>query len=519
VYGDGGLLEGITRGDGEIGERITSNVMRMRGAPSRIADRRRLSVRGEIILRLTDKETHFRDYASPRNAAAGTARRLDGFRNEHLTVVCYDLATHDEAGELSTEVAKLALLSELGFATPSTYRGGIDDVVAVHRAYSDGRRTELDYEIDGLVVKANQLEAQHLLGELNRRPRAAVAYKFASQAKVTRVEAVLWETGPSGRVTPVALVEPVELVGAVVRRASLHNMARVQELGLGPGDEVLISRRNDVIPYIEELVTEHRGERADPPESCAVCGARLTVEGEYLMCRNAGCAALVEGRIKNWIDAVGALEWGDKLIATLVRKELVTEPGDLYRLTVAEIAALDRHGEKSASNALEQLRLRLPLALDVFLAALGIEGFSTQTARLIVAAGYDRLEKVQAAGVEELASINGLGDIKARNIVDGLAARRDEIGRLCGAGLAPVSGEAAGPLTGKTFCITGAHTRPRKELVVLIEDHGGRVVSGVTKELSYLLIADVASTSSKANKARRYGTALISEDGLLEMIG
>jgi len=514
IYRDGRFADGITRGDGEIGERITPNVARMRGVPHRISHEGTVSIRGEIILRLADKEQHFKDYASPRNAAAGTARRLDGKHNEHLTVLCYDIT---EEVELGTEVEKFELLRELGFATPNTYAGDFEAVIRTYRHYEDGYREELDYEIDGLVVRANDLRLQGLLGELNRRPRAAVAFKFASPRKVSRVRGISWETGPSGRVTPLAVVDPVELVGATVRRASLHNMANVRRLGIGVGDEVLVSRRNDVIPYIEE-VTAKVGEEAQPPETCNVCAARLEVDGEYLLCRNDDCPARVEGRIHNWIDAVGALEWGDKLIATLVAKEMVREPLDLYRLKVDDIAGLERHGMKSAQNALDQLRRKLPLTLDTFLTALGIEKFSTQTARLIVNAGYDDLDKLFAATVEELAAIKGLGDIKAQNIVEGLARRREEIDRLREGGIQPVVGEAAGPLAGKTFAITGTHDRPRKELVALIEDHGGRVLSGVTKELDYLVIADPRSTSSKAQKARRYETTLIDADGLAALV-
>ncbi len=514
VYDQGRFVDGITRGDGDVGERISSNVIRMRGVPGRIAHDGRLSVRGEIILRLSDMREHFPDYTSPRNAAAGTARKLDGARNEHLTVLVYDLAP-DEG--LETEVDKLQLMRRLGFATPNSYRGDIDAVVAIYREYEAGKRLALDYEIDGLVVRANAIAVEAVLGELNRRPRGAVAFKFASPTKVSTVREIRWDTGNSGRVTPVAIVEPIMLVGAKVQRASLHNVANVVRLGIGVGDEVLVSRRNDVIPYIEEVVRKV-GPVAQLPDRCQSCDGPLTTEGEYLLCKNPSCPALVEGRIHNWIAAIGALEWGDKLIATLVDKGMVREPLDLYRLTVKDIASLERHGDKSAQKALDQLHARSPLALDTFLAALGIEGFAKQTARLLVKAGFDSLERVMSASEEELAAVKGLGAIKARNIVAGLRARQDEIHRLQAAGIVPVAAGAAGPLGRKTFCITGSHSRPRKELQAMIEAAGGLVVSGVAKDTDYLVIADPASTSSKAQKARRYGTTLIDEEGLMSLI-
>lgn len=513
VYVDGRFVDGITRGDGEIGESIGTNVVRMRGVPKRIEHGSRLSVRGEIILRLSDMRRYFSDYTSPRSAAAGTARRLDGQGNEHLTVMCYDLA---EELDLESEVAKFDRLRVLGFATPNCYHGDKQAILAVYEQYAEGRRGTLDYEIDGLVVRANLLSVQAVLGELNRRPRAAVAFKFASPMKLSTVLDIRWETGPSGRVTPLAVIEPVVLAGATVQRASLHNVANVERLGIGVGDEVLVSRRNDVIPYIEEVVTK-RGVAALAPRACAVCGGVLSVEGEYLMCRKPDCPALVEGRIHNWIDAVGALAWGDVLIHTLVSKGMVREPLDLYRLGVDDIASLERHGNKSAQRALDQLSARLPLGVEAFLAALGIEGFSTQTARLLVGAGYDSVEKLAAASVPELAAVKGLGEVKAKWVVEGMSARRDEIERLFAAGIRPKTSAQAGPLAGKSFCITGSHSRPRKDLERMIEDAGGRVVTGVSKEVDFLLIADPSSGSSKAVKARRYGTRLIDEAELVAM--
>lgn len=514
IYRGGKLVDAITRGDGDWGERITSNVARMKGVPARIREKGSLSVRGEIILRLSDMKRSYPGVTSPRNMAAGLSKRFDGQGAEHCTVLFYDVAEHLD---IPTQRRKFEWLRDLGFATPRTAYGAVSDVIDLYRRYANELRSGLDYEIDGLVVYVDSLHAQGLLGELNRRPRGAVAFKFASPAKVSRVTAIQWDTGPSGRVTPVAIVEPVELAGATVQRASLHNAANVRSLGIGVGDEVLVSRRNDVIPYVEEVV-DKRGPAAQAPSDCPVCRAPLSTEGEYLLCRNGSCQALVEGRIHNWIDAIGALEWGDKLIEQVVEAKLVREPLDLYKLTVKDIADLERRGEKIAKKCLEQLQSRLPLTLPVFLAALGIEGFAIQTARLIVSAGYGTIERVLAASEADLAAIPGLGAIKAAGIARGLRARKDEIKRLLDFGIAPVAMEAAGPLAGLTFCFTGAGTRSRSELTQLVESSGGRVLNAVTKELNYLVIADVASTSSKAVKARKYGTKLITEEQLDALI-
>lgn len=514
IYRDGKMVDAITRGDGEWGERITANVARMKGVPAKIKDRHSMSVRGEIILRISDLKKHFPGVTSPRNMAAGASKRFDGSGAEHCTVLFYDVADHLN---FPSETEKFAFLRTLGFATPRTAHGGIDDALALYKRYAADVRASLDYEIDGLVIYANSLHAQALLGEVNHRPRGAVAFKFASPAKVTTVLDIRWDTGASGRVTPVAIVAPVELAGAMVQRASLHNAANVRALGISVGDEALVSRRNDVIPYVEEVV-ERRGTPAEPPTRCPVCDATLSIEGEYLVCRNNACRAVVEGRIQNWISAVGALEWGDKLVEQLVEAKLVKEPADLYKLTVKDIASLDRRGEKSATKCLDQLKSRLPITLPVFIAALGMDSFALQTAKLLVAAGFNTIEKMLAATQDQLAGISGLGPLKAASIVRGLKAREDEIHRLLAAGIVPVLPQEEGALAGMSLCFTGSSTLSRPELTRLVESKGGRVLAAVTKELQYLVIADPASTSSKAVKARKLGTKLITEEELMAMI-
>jgi DNA ligase (NAD+) len=519
TYENGKLVDAITRGDGEIGERITSNACRMKGLPQKLKSPVSITVRGEIILKLSDMKKAFPGAANPRNQASGTAKRFDGQGCEHLSVLFYNL----DGEEITDEVKKFKRLTALGLAVPNSQKTDLDGAIAIHAEYAAQKRAKLDYEIDGLVVRANDVHAQHMLGELGNRPRAAVAYKFASQAKVTKLVDIVWETGPSGRVSPVAVVEPVVLAGATVRRASLHNAGNVAALGIEIGDEVLVSRRNDVIPYVEEVVKKAKGsakgKSAKPPTKCATCSEKLEKLGEYLICRNRECSALVEGRIQNWIGAVGCLDWGEKLIAQLVEAELVKEPADLYKLKVDQIAKLERRGEIIAKKVLDNLRAQLPLSLPKFLAALGIENFGLQTAKALVAAGFDSLEKVQAAKLADLSVLPGVGASKAKAVVDGLAARKAEIKRLLAVGVVPVNKANAGPLAGKTFCFTGALSRPRKELEQMVEQRGGTLLSGVTKELNYLVMADPSSGSSKSQKARQYGTECLDEAGFMSLAG
>ncbi len=514
-YDKGKLVDAITRGDGTVGERITPNARRMKGVPAKLPEPLTVSVRGEIILKLSDMRKAWPGYDSPpRNKASGTSKRYDGDGCEHLTVMFYDI---EGDVEHATEEQKYSRIKELGLIVPPFTVTDLEGVLKIHKDYAAKKRATLDYEIDGLVVRANDIRSQHLLGELADRPRGAVAYKFASMAKISTVLAIEWDTGPTGRVTPIATVSPVEIGGAVVQSVVLHNASNTERLGIGVGDEVLVSRRNDVIPHLEEVVVKH-GETVVPPTKCAVCKQALTRRGEYLVCTNLECRALVEGRIQRWVGVQDIHEWGEKIIAQLVEAKLVREPADLYKLKVEDIAKLERRGAVIGKKVLDNLHAKLPLTLPIFLASLGIDEFAFETAKLIVSAGFDTLEKVQAATAEQLAELKGMGPMRAKNVAAGLAARREEIQRLLAVGVVPVPPSAGGGLSGKSFCFTGALPRPRKEYEDLVEKHGGSVLSGVTKDLNYLVMSDPNSGSSKAEKARKYGTECIDADAFMAII-
>lgn len=521
LYQDGKLEAAITRGDGDVGELITANVLRMKAVPATIKNKARLSVRGEIVLakhdgpkletfrKKLDKE--FGELKSLRNMAAGLARAKEPRylpACKFLTVLFYDLEGADGIG---SEKDKLAFLTKLGFSTPAIDFGDLAALIARFNEYEKGKRAKLDYEIDGLVVRANDLRTQTLLGELNNRPRAAVAFKFSSEMQVTTLHGILWSTGDSGRITPIAQIDKVFLAGAEVKQASLHNVANVKKLGIGVGDQVLVSRRNDVIPYVEKLVAKASADVAEAPAKCSRCGAKVSVEGEYLVCRNEDCPARRVGRLKMWIRELGLLDWGERTLERFFEEGLAKEPADLYRLTPANVMALSGFGEISAKRLLEPLADKKKLPLTTFIAALGIEGVARETAKLLVAAGYDSPEKIASASVEALSEIPGLGGIKAERIIEGLKSRLKEIGRLAEVGVVPVAPKEGGPLAGLSFCFSGSHARPRKELQNIVEKNGGSVASAVTKGVRYLVLADASSTSSKAEKAKKLGTDVIDE--------
>jgi DNA ligase (NAD+) len=527
VYADGRLEAGITRGDGVVGERITANVLQMQGVPEKIRHPGRISVRGEIILRKRDGaafeafkrgvDKRFEQLKSLRNTAAGIARTKDakllaGCR--HLTILFYDL---EGLEGLASERDKLAFLKDQGFATPSMMFGDTQAILAEHRRYAAGARAALDYDIDGLVVRADDLNVFTLLGELNHRPRAAVAYKFGNEMMVTGLLGIQWSTGDTGRITPIAQIEPVFLAGAEVRQASLHNAAKVQAMEIGVGDQVLVSRRNDVIPYVEKVVVKGPN-REQPPATCGACGLAVAVDGEYLLCVNEACPARRVGRLKTWIKHLGLMDWGDKTLERFYETGLAREPADLYRLTVADIQKLSGFAEVSARKLLDPLNAAKQIPITTFIAALGIQSVSRETAKLLIGAGYDDFDKIAEASVEALSEIEGLGAIKAEKIITGMKARLGEIARLAEVGVVPVRPAEGGPLAGLSFCFSGAQTRPRKELELLVEKNGGAIRSGVTKGLSYLVLADPDSTSSKAQKAKKLGTEIIDGAGFEEIV-
>lgn len=520
LYQDGEVEAAITRGDGQLGERITPNVVRMQGVPQRIEAKGRLSVRGEIVLRKSDAprvaelkaqvDKEFTVLSSLRNTAAGLARaKLPQFvpAVKHLTALFYDV---EGAEGIPREQDKIEMLKRLGFATPSTGAGGVDAVLEMFRRYAGGARAALDYEIDGLVVRADDIRVATLLGDLHHRPRAAVALKFGHEMQVSKLNHIRWDTGPSGRIVPVGEVSPVFLAGAQVVQASLHNLSNVKRLGIGVGDEVLVSRRNDVIPYIEKVVVKGPNHE-QAPTTCAACNGPITVDGEYLVCRNAGCPAIGIGRLRVWTQRLDLIDWGEKTLIRLYTEGLAKEPADLYRLTVERLTQLKGFGEKTAERLLGPLNERKKIPLPIFIAALSIESVSLETGKLLAGAGLDTIEKILAATPEQLTEIPGIGAIKAEKILAGLRSRVEEIARLAEVGVVPIAPTEGGPLAGLSFCFSGAHSRPRKVLEGLVSDNGGKVSSSVTKGLTYLVLNDANSTSSKAEKAKKLGTAVIDE--------
>lgn len=517
-YEKGKLVQAATRGDGEYGEDITRNVVQMKGVPSNIPGFSG-HLRGEIIVKNSDFARYFPGEANPRNTAAGKAKSLNGDRCNRLTVLFYQVLP--SGGPMPTKMAEFRFLESIpGVETPSVYEcKDIPTVENVYQKYITKARKELDYEIDGLVVEVDDNFLALEIGG-GAKPDYARAYKFPHGTGEAVLRSVEWQVGPTGRITPVAVFSPVQIAGASIERASLATEGRVLELGLRAGSRVLVARRNDVIPRIEEVIDAGFGKKIQAPQECPVCGYEVAREGEYLLCPNAGaCPAQVQGAVSTWLSELGILEWGDAAVEALCSSGVVKDPADLYNLQDWRLADLQLSGRKigpaNARTMIQNLRAKMDLPLHVFVGALGIPMMGKTMCKTLVDAGFDTLESMREASVSELCNVPGMGRAKAEAFVEGLAGRKKVIEKLLKVGVR-IKGVAVGAMKGKSVCMTGFRDAAMADE---IERQGGSVKSGVSRGLTYLVQKDPKSMSEKSKKAHEYGTEIISIEHMWRLLG
>lgn len=518
-YRMGKFQQAITRGDGHIGEDISSNVAKMKGVPAKLPAKFTGSLRGEIILLRSDHLSWFPSYANPRNAASGIAKRYDGKGCEHLSILFYKVVEGEK--DLASEEENFKFLQNLGLTVPNwgitMMKPGVRTPHDIWVEYQQTKRDKLDYDIDGLVIHVNNMAKQMALGEKDLRPQGSIAFKFASITRETTIRNILRQTGGTGRITPVAVFDPVNLLGATVSQASLYNWKYIRDLKIDVGAKVLVARANDVIPRVVQLVNG-TGTVNEPPTACDVCDGAVVQEGEYHVCSNhAGCPAQVIGRLSSWISELNVLDFGDVLLQKVVEAGLVKTVPDLYRLKVKDIANLERLGEKTATKVLQNLADKSPLPLENFLGGLSIPGVATSTIKMVMDAGFDTLLKIRAMSMKDLEKVKGLGPVKAQTLFSWMADNRALLDDLIT--VVPIKDIIRGRLSGKTFCFTGdipGHPRPELEQKVI--DAGGQVKSSVSKKLSYLVMADENSTTTKAQAARKNGTVCINAEQLFALI-
>jgi DNA ligase (NAD+) len=541
-YHDGLFVQGATRGDGVQGDDITNNLRTVRSLPLRLRRAGKGSgdivVRGEAFMprdgfaalnrqRAAQEEKTF---INPRNASAGTLKLQDPAVVAERPIHCFMYALYAPQARLRSHSENLDELRNFGFpVNPHSRRcTSMDDVLAFWKHWEE-HRDELPYDIDGVVIKVDSLAQQEELGTIAKSPRWAIAFKFRARKEETLLQGITLQVGRTGAVTPVAELQPVFVGGSTVSRATLHNVDYIAELDLRVGDTVVVEKGGDVIPKVSEVVSAKRPSGTRPfrmPGKCPVCGSviyRGEEEVNYY-CENAECPAQVRGRIEHFASR-GAMDiegLGEAAVDQLVAQEIVRNIADLYKLEKSRsvLVALERWGEKSAANLLEAIEHSKQQPFHRVLYALGIRHVGAGVARALADA-FSSMEALQSATEETLRETPAIGPKIAASIVHFFADahNRSILKSLKNAGVqfSGTSLPQSGKLAGKTFVITGTlPTYSREEARRLIEENGGKVASGISKNVHYVLVGEDAG--SKLTRARDLGLPLLSEDQFRRMI-
>jgi DNA ligase (NAD+) len=542
IYKDGTLASGATRGDGRVGEEVTQNLRTIKAIPLRIEDAPRLlEVRGEVYLpipaftELNERRAEAGEpaFANPRNAAAGSIRQLDPqiTAERPLSIWCYgtgaieglDLATHGE---------ELDWLREHGFkVNPDTaHHEGVESVVERCRWWEE-RRDELDFEIDGVVVKVDERRFWRELGVVGREPRWAIAWKFPPTTATTKLKKVVWNVGRTGALFPFAMLEPVHVGGVTVSTATLHNEEDLARKDVREGDEVVVMRAGDVIPQVVSPLLQRRKKglrRARPPKKCPLCGTETIKppDSVFTICPNrAGCPGQAFQHVKHFVSK-GAMDiegLGEKQALRFLSEGLIDDVGDIYDLTEERLQDLEGFGEISARNLLAAIEDSRSRPFNRVLYALGLTGVGYVTAEALVD-HFGTIDALRAADPEQIEQVEGVGPVMAQQIAESLADERtvELIEKLRGKGLKLEQDPSerrvtGGPLEGKTVVLTG--TLPdltREQASALIKRAGGKVTNSVSKKTDYVVAG--SDPGSKMAKAEEFGTEILDEKGLRALL-
>jgi DNA ligase (NAD+) len=521
-YRAGSFVRAITRGDGTIGDDITSNVARMAGVPRKLNENFDGAVRGEIIMARSVHKARYSNKANCRNAANGLMKRKDGSGSSDLAIICYDamglvtLPGAQPARPFEDEPSKLQWLAAAGFDVVFHIILPSASKVVDFRESVMSLRTDLDFDIDGLVVKGIDIDD----GDLERtRPELQIAFKFEREQAITSLLSVEWrETGSS--YTPIGIVEPVRLAGTTVQRANLCNTNMITKLGLRIGCRVSISKRGEIIPKIEAVVdTPAESEAIEVPTTCT-CGSSLVDEGTRLYCPNASCPKKELHRLEKWLTILDVRSFGSGILAKLHASGRVHKIHDLYSLEAEELASFERMGSVLAKKILRNLQAKRELGLAEFVAGFDIEGIGLLIVEKIVLGGFDSLEKMRKVSIPELDAIEGVAEITARTFKAGMDALGPDMDALLASGSIHIKTTlASGSLKGKSFCFTGElHRMKRSEAEALVRSLGGTIKPGVGPGLDWLVTNDTASGSSKNRRAQELKIPVIDEETFVRLV-
>ena len=539
IYENGSLKVASTRGDGYVGENVTQNIRTIRNVPLVILHEEPpeyLDVQGEVLLTKDEfkkiNEERLKKglpaFANPRNAAAGSVRQLDPketAKRNLIMIMYYIREIRGFKREINTQSEALEVLRELGFPTSQYNRlvHGIDEAIE-YKKELEKIRDELPYELDGVVIKVNDFELQRKLGYTTKSPRWAIAFKFPAEQATTKILDIRVNVGRTGILTPVAILEPVNIGGVVVSRASLHTMDEIEKKDIMIGDTVFVQRAGDVIPEVIKPVKELRDgtqRKFKMPDRCPVCGSRVVKDGAYYRCSNINCPSVLKESIKHFVSrkAMNIEGFGDKLIEQLVDKGLVKDVSDIYKLDKETLMSLDRVGEKLAENLLTAIERSKGTTFAKFIYALGIRHVGEFVAKLL-AERFKNLENLKRATKEELLKIDGIGEEIAESVVSFFKEEKNlkTIEKLLSYGVHFVdeNKEEKSKIAGKSFVFTGTLSKPREYFKELVEKKGGIVRNSVSKNLDYLVVGE--NPGSKLRKAEQLGVKIIGEKELMELL-
>lgn len=531
TYEGGRLITGATRGNGIVGEDITPQIKTIRTVPLTIPFKGKMEVQGECYMKLSVldeiNKTTDEKLKNARNAAAGALRNLDPriTAKRRLDCYCYNVG-YIEGKKLETQDEMLGFLRENGF-TVSDYLVFCDDIETVCDEIdkAEESRPHLDFLIDGMVVKIRDFATREALGATEKFPRWAMAFKFAAEETTTTVRDITWEVGRTGKLTPRASFDPVELAGATIRHATLNNFDDIQRKRVGIGSRVFIRRSNDVIPEILSAVEGDVPERqVEKPTVCPACGAHVEHRGVHLYCTNSlSCAPQIAGKLAHYAsrDAMDIDTFSEKTAALFVEELKLKSIPDLYDLGPQDYMGLQGFGERRINNLMAAIERSKDCTLGAFIFAIGIPNVGAKTAKDL-ARRFGTIEALRSATVEQLTEVPDVGEIVARSIVEFFAdpSIATQVDRLLAHGVKPRPEEVQqdSPISGKTIVVTGTLEKlDRRQAEALIESLGGKAAGSVSKKTDYVLAGE--SAGSKLTKARELGVRVLNEQEFFELIG
>jgi DNA ligase (NAD+) len=425
-------------------------------------------------------------------------------------LVFYDLKTDAKIDEDE----KIIVLRHMGLDTTLHFKGPTEEMIT-HFETIKGIRSNLVYDIDGVVVKVCSNEVQASQGYVKNKPKAQIAWKFDPPGAATVFIQEVWDVGRTGVVTPLALLEPVEIDGSEIKKATLHNIAEIKRLGIGRGDTVMVVKAGDIIPKLTSVL-DHKGSPIEIPTKCPSCGNNLINDDIKLMCYNELCPRKNFNRILNWIKTVKIEEFGESLAEQLGSVGKLNSISDIYKITKEDISSIEGWGDSSAETILNNITQSRELVPAVFLSAIGIPGISESTSGELLK-NFESIEKLFDLKIEDLIKIKGFAEISSKTVIEGLAYFKEEISGLLSI-ISLNTKPKEGKLAGMSFCFTGAMSCPRAYYQMLVDQNGGKNLSTVTKDLTYL-VCNENKGSSKSQKAEKYGVKVIAEKDFFTMVG